>query len=84
MLNISLMIHACFTFYTFILLIRLLSSWFPSAQSFKAIRWIHYYTEPYLKIFRKIIPPVGMMDFSPLVAFLALRIMEKMLLTLIS
>ena len=32
--------------------------------------------EPYLEPFRKIIPPIGMIDISPIVAILALQIAE--------
>ncbi len=32
--------------------------------------------EPYLEPFRKIIPPIGMLDISPIVAILALKIAE--------
>jgi YggT family protein len=31
-------------------------------------------TEPYLRIFRRFIPPIGAFDFSPLIAVLVLRI----------
>jgi YggT family protein len=31
-------------------------------------------SEPYLRIFRRFIPPIGAIDFSPLIAILVLRI----------
>ncbi|MEE1044723.1 MAG: YggT family protein [Olegusella sp.] len=33
--------------------------------------------EPYLSLFRRIIPPVGSMDFSPVVAMLALELILR-------
>ena len=33
--------------------------------------------EPYLSIFRSIIPPIGMIDISPIVAIIALRFVEQ-------
>lgn len=33
--------------------------------------------EPYLEPFRKIIPPLGMLDISPIVAILALKLAES-------
>jgi YggT family protein len=40
------------------------------------IRFIYEVTEPYLRIFRRIVPPYGAVDFSPIVAFIALRVIE--------
>lgn len=41
-------------------------------------------TEPILKIFRRLIPPLGgMLDLSPLFAFLALDILRSILLRLL-
>lgn len=65
-----------FTTYSLMLFVRVMGSWFPSfAQS----RWMHFlrfYTDPYLNIFRKIIPPLGMIDVSPMIAFFALQLIQ--------
>ena len=39
--------------------------------------------EPYLKIFRKIIPPFGMLDISPIIAFIGLNIIQRVLISLL-
>lgn len=42
-------------------------------------------TEPILKIFRRLIPPLGgILDLSPLLAFLALDILRSILLRLLA
>lgn len=42
-------------------------------------------TEPILQLFRRLIPPVGgILDLSPLVAFLALDILRSILLRLLA
>jgi len=66
-------LSAIFTTYTFMLLIRVFGSWFPSFAQSKFMKFIGFYTDPYLNLFRKIIPPLGMMDISPMVAFFALQ-----------
>ena len=38
---------------------------------------------PYLGLFRRIIPPVGGMDFSPMVAILALVVVERLLVVIL-
>lgn len=65
------------------LLARVLGSWFPSFSRHQIMRFLAFYTDPYLNIFRKIIPPLGMMDLSPMVAFFALQIFQFVLLTII-
>jgi YggT family protein len=59
------------------LVIRILSSWFPDLQDHPILRFIRFYTDPYLNIFRRFIPPLGMFDLSPLVAFFALQLLEN-------
>jgi len=39
--------------------------------------------EPYLKLFRKIIPPVAMIDFSPILAFMALGFIERIVYAIV-
>ncbi|MBS0634337.1 MAG: YggT family protein [Verrucomicrobia bacterium] len=58
------------------LVVRIISSWFPEYQDHPVLRFIRFYTDPYLNLFRRFIPPLGMLDLSPLVAFFALQIIE--------
>ena len=62
---------------------RILGSWVPELQRTKFMQFIAFYTDPYLNLFRKIIPPLGMLDFSPIVAFLCLGIIENIIKRLI-
>ncbi|MBN3943822.1 MULTISPECIES: YggT family protein [unclassified Nostoc] len=68
------------TFYSYLLIIRVLLTWFPTInwynQPFAALAQI---TDPYLNLFRSIIPPLGGMDFSPILAFLALNVVTGLL-----
>jgi YggT family protein len=74
-------IRLLFSCYTIFLIIRVIGSWLPQLRYHNFMRFIAYYTDPYLDIFRKIIPPIGgMIDISPLIGFLFLQLMEKVLL----
>ncbi|PHM07034.1 YggT family protein [Nostoc sp. 'Peltigera malacea cyanobiont' DB3992] len=68
------------SFYSYLLIIRVLLTWFPTInwynQPFAALAQI---TDPYLNLFRSIIPPLGGMDFSPILAFLALNLLSGLL-----
>ena len=73
-----------FTIYSFMLIAYILLSWIPAAQDSAVGRFLAAVCEPYLGIFRKFIPPIGMIDISPIVAFLALRFIEVGLLKVLS
>ncbi|MEH2062728.1 MAG: YggT family protein [Nostoc sp.] len=73
-----LLINTLATFiqiYTVLLIIRVLLTWFPTInwynQPFTTLSQI---TDPYLNLFRSIIPPLGGMDFSPMLAIILLQI----------
>lgn len=77
-------IKTLFSVYTLMLLARILSSWVPSIQNHKIVRFIGFYTDPYLNLFRKIIPPIGgVLDLSPLLAFFSLQLLETFILRLL-
>jgi YggT family protein len=59
--------------YSWALIIYILLSWFPNARESSIGQFLARICEPYLEPFRKIIPPIGMMDISPIVAFLVLN-----------
>ena len=70
-------LHFIFALYTLMLFANILSSWVPQIRSHAFMRWVFFYTEPYLGIFRKIIPPIGgVLDISPILGFFALRFLE--------
>ncbi|MCM3569140.1 YggT family protein [Neobacillus mesonae] len=59
--------------YSWALIIYILMSWFPNARETSIGRFLARICEPYLEPFRKIIPAIGMIDISPIVAFLVLN-----------
>ncbi len=66
--------------YSVLLIIRILLTWFPtidwSSQPFAILSQL---TDPYLNIFRSIIPPLGGIDFSPMLAIFALQLISSYL-----
>jgi YggT family protein len=66
--------------YTLVLLVRVLLSWFPNLDwSNPILSSVSAITDPYLNAFRGLIPPVGGLDLSSLVAFLALQLAQGLL-----
>ena len=66
-----------FQVYMLMLFAKILGSWVPDLQRTKAMQFVSFYTDPYLNFFRGFIPPLGMIDLSPIVAFLALGVLEQ-------
>lgn len=60
-------------YYSFALIIYILMSWFPNARESGIGQFLARICEPYLEPFRRFIPPLGMIDISPIVAILVLR-----------
>lgn len=67
-----------FNIYYFLIIGYILMSWFPNARDSQIGEMIGKVVEPYLSIFRKIIPPIGgMLDISPILALFALRFIQS-------
>lgn len=80
MLIVIYFINIIFQVYTLMLLARILGSWFPQLSQYRFMHFIAYYTDPYLALFRRIIPPLGLFDLSPIVAFLCLNFAQSILI----
>jgi len=61
--------------YIVLLVIRVVLSWFPSINWYNQ-PWmtLSQLTDPYLNLFRSLLPPLGAIDLSPILAFLALQL----------
>lgn len=64
--------------FTYVLYARFALSWFPQIpRQFPVLRPINTVTEPYLKVFRQVIPPIGGFDLSALPAIFLLDILSQ-------
>ena len=73
---ISLLINV----FVFAVFARAILSWFDPSGYNPATSLLHHLTEPLLSLCRKIIPDLGGMDLSPLVALVGLQLTKMMLL----
>jgi YggT family protein len=62
------------------LLVRVLCSWVRISPYSRWVRWAFVLTEPFLRPLRQVIPTLGMIDITPLVAWFALSLLEGLLL----
>lgn len=78
-LKIDKFIATIIYFYSILIVLRIFLSWLPSIdwdkQPFKFVRII---TDAYLDIFRRFVPALGGLDFSPIVALLVLGLIQDL------
>jgi len=77
-------VDALFLVYIVLIFIRILLSWIPRMPYHPVLRsvvdFVHQVTDPYLNVFRRVLPPVGgggfALDLSPILALFLLYIMR--------
>ena len=68
--------------YSLVLIVRVLLSWFPNIDwSNPVLSTVSSITDPYLNAFRGLIPPLGGLDLSAILAFFALSLMQQLLVS---
>ena len=85
-------VAALFLVYIILILIRVLLSWIPRMPYNPTLRavldFITQTTDPYLNIFRRIIPPIGGggfgLDLSPMIGLIVLFILRGLVVALIA
>ena len=70
-------ISTAFLIYRYMLIGYILMSWIPALQESAVGRFLEKACEPYLGFFRKFIPPIGMIDISPIVGLFVLYFIER-------
>jgi uncharacterized protein YggT (Ycf19 family) len=73
--------------YTILIFVYILMSWvqLPYNVWIGRIRtFLHDTVEPYLGLFRRIIPPIGGLDLSPVVALIVLQLAYRILTSILS
>lgn len=68
----------CYVF-TLLIIARAIMSWFSPSPTNKLAIILYRVTEPLLSPLRRIIPRVGMFDFTPLVAIILLQLIANLL-----
>jgi YggT family protein len=82
--DVASYVDALFLVYIILIFVRILLSWIPripyNPTLSAIINFIHEVTDPYLNLFRRILPPVGgggfALDLSPIIAIFVLFIVR--------
>ena len=68
--------------YSFVLIVRVLLTCFPNVDlGNPVLSTVSSITDPYLNAFRGLIPPLGGLDLSAILAFVALSLMQQLLVS---
>ncbi|SMO47763.1 YggT family protein [Melghirimyces algeriensis] len=70
-------VNVLFIVYQVMIFGYILLSWLPQGRESPIALFMGRLVEPYLSIFRSFIPPLGMIDISPIVALIALRFIRE-------
>ena len=71
-----LLVRWTFAILRLALIVRILSSWFGMSPYSPWIRWSYRLTEPILAPLRRIIPSIGMIDITPIVAWYLIGLVQ--------
>jgi len=69
--------------YTWLIFIRIILSWVRVNPYNPVVKFIYETTEPVLGFFRKLVPTIGMIDFSPIFALLAVQLLGNLIIWLL-
>lgn len=85
--QIATYVNAVFVVFTILVFIRVLVSWLPRPPIAGIGRTLYEFvcqsTDWYLNIFRRFIPPIGMIDVSSVVAIFALFILRSIVVNVL-
>ena len=73
------LLQMVFQVYTLILIVRVLVSWVNPDPFNPVMQFLNRATDPVLEPLRRVIPPIGPFDLSPLVALLLLQALQHFL-----
>ncbi len=65
--------------YEIVLIVRIVLTWVPHNPYHPAARFLYRVTDPVLMPVRKVVPPIMGMDISPIIVFIGLGFLKRML-----
>ncbi len=77
--NVVIFFLTVIQFYSWVVLARVILTWFPNIpRDNPIVEFIHQITDPVLVPLRQMLPPMGPVDFSPLVLLIGLHVLRMM------
>tara|TARA_Y100000758_G_C15776073_1_gene321493 strand:+ start:109 stop:369 length:261 start_codon:yes stop_codon:yes gene_type:complete len=79
-MELIFLVNLLFKILKIILVSRIILSWFPHNRFNPIINFIYVLSDPILEPFRKLIKPMNGIDFSPIILFFLLNILQNFIL----
>ena len=77
-----LLVSWTFTILKTAIVVRVISSWLPISPYSPWVSWSYRLSEPFLQPLRRVIPALGGLDITPIVAYILLNIIESIIFRL--
>jgi YggT family protein len=74
-----LLLSWAFAFLKFALIVRVLSTWLPVSPYSRWIRWSYVLTDWLINPLRRVIPLLGMIDITPIIAWFLIGLIQRLL-----
>jgi|SRR3954447_4390171 YggT family protein len=81
--SVETFINVFLSLYGLVIIVYILTSWLrlPYSPTVNRIqRFLYDVCEPYIRLFRRVLPATGALDFSPILALLALGVIDRFLI----
>jgi YggT family protein len=81
--SVETFVNVFILLYGLVLLAYIITNWLrlPYSPTLNRIqRFLYDVCEPYLRLFRRLVPSAGGIDFSPILAFIALSVIDRLLI----
>ena len=81
--SVATFVNVFISLYGLVILAYIITSWLrlPYSPTLNRIqRFLYDVCEPYIRLFRRVLPAAGALDFSPLLALIALGVIDRFLI----
>ena len=77
------LVNLVFGVFELLILARVLLSWINASPYSPFVQFLHNVTEPILAPVRRLLPPTGMLDLSPVVVLIAAMVLQRIIIQLL-
>jgi YggT family protein len=82
--QVELFLNVFVSVYVLVIFLYVLTSWLQLPYSLRGVqRFLYDVCEPYLRLWRRILPRAGPIDLSPMVAVIALIVAERIVVAIL-
>ena len=78
---VFILLHYTFALLKLAIIVRVIASWVRISPYSRWVRWAYALSEPILRPLRNVIPPLGMMDVTPIAAYFVLWLLEGLVMS---